>query len=390
MNLNFHHHTTFIKKRGDFYVVSLHGVFIEELANQFESITLFLFENSDPNSVYEDYLITNPKIRIISLGKKKNLLIRILFSWHYISIMNKYKANHFIIRSPTPLVNKIAKNYKYNVILMIVGDYLENISQLKGNYFKVQLIKLYYRIFQYEYLKTMSNVKLCLMNNPYFIKKFQLVYQKALLVSTTIVKQQFLSNKTNYEALSSKETINILYVGRIDESKGIINLVQSLRELGDKTMKKINFKIVGWEIDNSNILQNKIYKIASDLGVNDSIYFMGKSKHGEEIYEHYKSADIFYIGSKATEGFPRVIWEAMASKLSVVCSKVGGIPFYLTSEHVYFLNSLEINQIVNSLSSCIMNDEERNSKINKAFELVEEFTIEKSVRKIAKYIHESN
>jgi len=54
---------------------------------------------------------------------------------------------------------------------------------------------------------------------------------------------------------------------------------------------------------------------------------------GPALFEFYRRADIFVIASRSSfEGFPRVIWEAMAHNLPVVATRVGSIPLFLVHE----------------------------------------------------------
>ncbi len=389
MVLNYHHHTTFSKRDNKYYILSLHGVFIEELSKGFEKINLFLFENPNPNSLNEDYEIINNKINIVTLGLKQNLLARFLKANSYVSEIKKYDASIILVRSPTPLLNAIAKGYSYKIVPLIVGDYLENVSEIKANVLKKYLLFLYYNLYQREYLRTLARVKYCLMNNPYFIEKFKEVYQKVFLVSTSLVKTNFLTKALNHRNLKDKSLINILYVGRIDESKGLLNFVESIDLISKKVKKKIVFNIVGWEDGVNKPIESKMRDLAIKLKIQDSIIFYGKIKHGEDLYKQYNNADIFYIGSKATEGFPRVIWEAMATRIPVVCSKVGGIPFYLGNNHVYFLENLEPIEISCKIIECVENEIETKNKIDNAYELVKSYTLEASVEKIIKILHEN-
>ena len=49
------------------------------------------------------------------------------------------------------------------------------------------------------------------------------------------------------------------------------------------------------------------------------------------MYEHLRNSDIFALSS-LTEGFPRVLYEAMCMRLPIVTTDVGGIPYLLFNE----------------------------------------------------------
>ena len=48
----------------------------------------------------------------------------------------------------------------------------------------------------------------------------------------------------------------------------------------------------------------------------------------KDLYQYLIDADIFVLSS-VTEGFPRVLYEAMAHRLPIVTTDVGGIPFLM-------------------------------------------------------------
>lgn len=64
------------------------------------------------------------------------------------------------------------------------------------------------------------------------------------------------------------------------------------------------------------------------LDISDSVEFVGYVEDESALYEILKDADIFVLSS-VTEGFPRVLYEAMTHRLPIVTTDVGGIPYLL-------------------------------------------------------------
>ncbi len=72
----------------------------------------------------------------------------------------------------------------------------------------------------------------------------------------------------------------------------------------------------------------EVEKLAAQLGVGDRVRFHGYVPLGPELRRLYEAADLL-VHSSATEGFPQVIFEAMAAGLPVVTTAAGGVPTLL-------------------------------------------------------------
>ncbi|CQH00841.1 glycosyltransferase [Yersinia mollaretii] len=116
-----------------------------------------------------------------------------------------------------------------------------------------------------------------------------------------------------------KECINLLYVGRLVEDKGILDVIILIRLLEEKN---INFKlhVVGdvYPANPSSIRTDEIKTLEIEFG--DKISFHG---YVDDVREFYKKADVLLLLSKH-EGFPVVVMEASASGLPSVCYAVPG------------------------------------------------------------------
>ncbi|HAH21477.1 MAG: hypothetical protein A2Y00_03605 [Omnitrophica WOR_2 bacterium GWF2_43_52] len=115
----------------------------------------------------------------------------------------------------------------------------------------------------------------------------------------------------------------ILYAGRLAENKGAHILLQAFNKL---TYSDVTLILAGG-ITYSDSTQNEYLKSLKTLaeGKKEKIKFLGHVPH-EKIPELYKAADIFAIPSQVEEALGISLIEAMATGLTVIGSKRGGIP----------------------------------------------------------------
>jgi len=140
------------------------------------------------------------------------------------------------------------------------------------------------------------------------------------------------------------ENLNILYVGNINERKGIYNLISAFAEISINN--KIRLKILG----NGEVFKAK--ELAKKLKVEHLIEFIGWVD-GKEKENHYLGAQIFCLPSY-TEGLPMSILEAASYGLSIISSNVGGITdIFKNKENALIINPQSIEELKSALELLI-------------------------------------
>lgn len=122
------------------------------------------------------------------------------------------------------------------------------------------------------------------------------------------------------------EPARLLYVGRIAPEKGLDVLLEAFRRLRkDLVEAPVSLTIVGSDFYGSPYGEAFRERVnASDLGPS-AVRWVGYVPYGRRLFELYDAHDVFALPS-FTEGFPQVIFEAMARGLPVVSTSVGGVP----------------------------------------------------------------
>ena len=124
------------------------------------------------------------------------------------------------------------------------------------------------------------------------------------------VLKEYFRKELNIE----KNDIVFLYLGRINEDKGIFDLANAFKNLLED-VNNIFLLIVGYDED------NYIERIKEIVNNPKKIYYYGASDKPEKIIN---VGDIFCLPSYR-EGFGTSIIEASASKLAVICSSTYGL-----------------------------------------------------------------
>jgi len=117
--------------------------------------------------------------------------------------------------------------------------------------------------------------------------------------------------------------LNILFVGRLEEQKGVGYLIKA-------------YKLVKKEIPNSRLiivgpgtrLRGKYEKEVQQSGLKDVIFVGGKPQN--ELPRYYKTADVFCAPATGLESFGIVLLEAMAAGKPVVATNIEGYNSVLT------------------------------------------------------------
>lgn len=112
----------------------------------------------------------------------------------------------------------------------------------------------------------------------------------------------------------------ILYVGRLYSRKGLPTLIGAVPKVVRKA-PNAHFLISGKGLGDE---AQRLKRLVKKFGVEDKVHFLGYYPD-EKLPNLYRAADLFVFPS-IYENMPFAVLEALASGLSVVTTRVGGIP----------------------------------------------------------------
>lgn len=154
-----------------------------------------------------------------------------------------------------------------------------------------------------------------------------------------------------------KEQVNILYVGVIQESKGVMVLLEAANLLKEQK-QTIKVTLIGEFA--SQDFKDAVTTYCHKHGLTDIVQFPGVKK-GDEKWPYFVEADIFCFPSFfEAESFGNVVVEAMMFELPVVATQWRGIPSIVDNQKTGLLAPIKSpKEIAKCLNYLINHPEER-------------------------------
>ncbi|PKO04179.1 MAG: hypothetical protein CVU41_18430 [Chloroflexi bacterium HGW-Chloroflexi-3] len=372
MRLGFHYHIPAIKKDNSIYIPGYLGRFLDSLATHSESLTCFMHSPVGSERDQMDYPLQRDNIALVDIGPHTSIPQRILSAGSVRNIISAHcdQLDLMLIRGPSPLLPVIASVCrKMPLALLLVGDYLAGIDDLPQPRWRKELIRMWSYWNAQKQLKA-AKLSLTFVNAHLLYQQLQGKVPNLVETRTTTLS---LSDFYQREDTCQNRPIRLLYTGRIDRAKGLLDILEALYFLV-KNGKDIIFDLVGMLEKGDPILDELTMK-ANLMGMSDRVIFHGYHPLGHELFQFYKQADIYIMASQASEGFPRTIWEALAHSLPVIATKVGSIPDFI-GEAALLVEPNQPDQLVTAITEIITNKDLRMKSIKKGYLLAQSNTLE--------------
>lgn len=157
-------------------------------------------------------------------------------------------------------------------------------------------------------------------------KNFKVDPKKMHVIYNGISEELFVDNQEKSDKKQNK--IEIIYVGRIVDAKGIDVLLNAFKGVLEKK-PEVKLRLLG-DGEARNSYQDQV----RSMGIEESVIFEGFQLEKEK---YLRNADIFVYPSRCEEAFGISIVEAMAYGLLCIASNVGGIPEVIKDRENGFL-----------------------------------------------------
>jgi len=187
--------------------------------------------------------------------------------------------------------------------------------------------------------------------------------------------------KTTDELQIQKDEKIILFVGRLNQIKGIKYLIKALCII-KRVIPKTRLLIVGYGEERENL-----ERLVKELNIEDSVIFMGKVPN-EKVSKYMTASDVFVLPS-LSESFGIVNLEAMACGLPIVATMVGGIPEVVKDgENGFLVEPKNPEQIAEKVLMLLKNEKLRKEISINNKEKAKKYSWENVVQKLEKIYSE--
>lgn len=226
------------------------------------------------------------------------------------------------------------------------------------------------------------------------ISRFNIAYIKQLLNRDYSNKIKIVhcgvdlkvQNFVEQDRLSS----TIMAIGRLDEIKGFVYLVEACKEL-QEAGKEFVCNIIG-----DGPLRPQFESLIADYGLEGKVNLLG-AKPQEEVRRHLETSTVFALPSVCTkegnmDGIPVALMEAMASGIPVVSTKVSGIPELIEDgKNGYLIEPANPSQLAATLKNMLADESLRHAMAKQARLTIEEqFTSSIEAKKLSRHFEQAS
>ncbi len=155
------------------------------------------------------------------------------------------------------------------------------------------------------------------------------IEEKTMVIPNMIREDMFLPPKT----IRKSDPFVFVWAGRLEHVKGLDILIKAAHQLKKKGNVSFSIRLAG-----KGSLKSELEQLAAELGVSDSVHFLGRLSR-EEMQKEMQQANCFVLPTRY-EAFGAVLIEAMATGLPVIATRSGG-PDHIVNEQNGLLVDVE-------------------------------------------------
>lgn len=163
--------------------------------------------------------------------------------------------------------------------------------------------------------------------------------------------------------------LRLVIACRQEERKGTDIVIAALPFLVER-FENISLDVIG-----GGSLLEKLKEQASDLGVSSRVRFHGKVPQSD-VSKLLSTAHIFCYPTSASEGFPKVVLEALSAGLPVVATKISVLPTLLGSGCGVLLDEASPKALANTITELCGDAEEFRRMSREAIRTAEQYSLE--------------
>jgi glycosyltransferase involved in cell wall biosynthesis len=202
---------------------------------------------------------------------------------------------------------------------------------------------------------------------------------RVLDMTVTLVRSADVAEQPGEHAWT--EAIGLLAVGRLEQEKNPLLLVQALERLEALRPGRYGLTWVG-----RGPLEEEVLRAARGAGLSDRVELPGYVPFGDELLDRYRNAHLF-VHVSLTEGLPQVLVEALASGTPIVATAVGSVGALLEEGGAGVLvRPAQLEELVDAILLLSEDEPLRRRLAIRGIELAKELTLEREGERVARFI----
>jgi glycosyltransferase involved in cell wall biosynthesis len=382
LRFGFHYHVPALAGDHGMITPGVQARFLDALAAECEEVVCYLHTPRPDETQLLDSCTQSPNLRLVSIGAHNSVPRRILSATRHSAPVKGFhgQLDLLLLRGPSPLLPAMARAaFPTPTVLLLVGNATQGVDDLPQPRWRKGLIRLFWKWNHRRQLKVAAN-SLTFVNSRKLFEELKDVVPHLRETRTTTLGS---SDYFVREDTCQKRPFRLLYAGRMERGKGLLEIAQAMAELVSQG-EDVVLDLVGPR-ERGDAVVEEIQKLARSRAVAGHIQYHGNKAVGAELFSFYRQADLYVIASKSSEGFPRTIWEAMAHSVPVVATRVGSIPHFVDGA-AELVPPNDIGSLTGAIRGLIHSPERRMELIRKGRALALEMTLDKQVGRMVKEI----
>lgn len=361
----------------DFYVKDVFGKLLVDLSLTFQEVILCasVYPRKSAYESYCHFCLRGKKISVLELPKDKDenagIIKRIWRNVKCVWVITRHIKQWgmiylFLPNYQSVITYFINKLYGHRPFWVYVGADWEAISHYTWRWNqgpKKLLLPVYKKVNRcFEYI-VMRGSKLILVSGKALKNKYKNKI-KGKIIETQPEINFRKENIYFREDTCQGHIIKCLFVGSINQWKGLEYLIRAI--------PLIKEKIVLWIVGPANKeYKNILVNLINDFNLNERVKFKGYIPNGPDLITIYRECDIFILPT-LSEGFPRVLYEAMSQSLPIITTDAGGIKGLMKhEENALIIPPKSEDVIAEAVKNIIRDTKKRKHLIKKGLETIE-------------------
>ena len=305
--------------------------------NSLENVMVEVVVQNLDNPVYKKELDTNIQVTSFEVSSARKMLKPLK------KYLNRNEFDYAFAFSPEIAVNLVLARKSTKKNFKIVGRCINTLSiefkhtkSFFRKYITNNLIKRYY-----------SYVDIAVAQSQGMASDLEKNFnfnEKQIMVINNAMNPLFEAEARETEKKNLKDNY-ILYVGRLEQQKGLTFLLDSFRMLEDKD---VMLYLVG-----NGSQREMLNELSVQYGINERVKFV---EYTRDVMEYYKRAKITVLSSYF-EGFPNVLVESIACGTPVVSFDLPSGPseIIIIGKNGYLVDYLDSQQLAKKIDEALIN-----------------------------------